>query len=425
MSRVDARAPRLDPVARRVEEIAEVEAPRTEPVRILVVADDAAERGRLAAAVGPLGHVVVEAASGTDARRRVARGEFAVIVLDLRGGAAGALDTARFVRSRAESEHTPIVFLAGAERAESDMAVGGAMRAVDFVVAPISAAALRGKVALFADLYVDTRERLDRVEKLARARNDFVARVSHEVRSPLASVIGYVELLRDEVPFGASAEQARMLAIVDRNCRRLLALIEDLLTMSRVDAGTFELEVAPVDVREMAAGVRDTTAPMIAKAGLALTVALHGDLRLTGDRDQLERALLNLVSNAAKFTAPGGRVEIAIRDDADDLVVAIADTGCGIPLEEQRHLFTRFFRSSRSKALQIAGTGLGLYIVKQIVGLHGGEVAVISTPAGSTFTMRIPRDGPPLGPDRARVGRPDADVASRRRSPRGSVRRSG
>jgi two-component system, OmpR family, phosphate regulon sensor histidine kinase PhoR len=144
--------------------------------------------------------------------------------------------------------------------------------------------------------------------------------------------------------------------------------------------------------------VRDTAAPMIAKAGLVLTVDLHGDLRLTGDREELERALLNLVSNAAKFTAPGGRIEIAVRDDADDLVVAVGDTGPGIPPEEQRHLFTRFFRSSRAKALQIGGTGLGLYIVKQIVDLHGGEVCVTSTPAGSTFTMRVPRSGPPLDP---------------------------
>jgi signal transduction histidine kinase len=241
-------------------------------------------------------------------------------------------------------------------------------------------------------------EMLDRMDELSRAKSDFVSKISHELRSPLTSVIGYVELLTDGAPGDATPEQARMLTIIERNSRRLLALIEDLLTMSRVEAGIFELSVGTVDLRELIQSVRDTTEPAVAKAGLALRVELGTDRMLTGDREQLERALLNLLSNAVKFTSPNGHVEITTRTEGGDALVSVRDTGTGIPLDEQERLFTRFFRAKRSQEQEVPGTGLGLYIVKQIVELHGGAMEVESTPAGSTFTMRLPIGGPPADP---------------------------
>jgi signal transduction histidine kinase len=367
----------------------------------------------------PLGHRIVEGSYGTDVRSWVTHDEFAVIIVDGRDASVDQFDTVSFIRSQAASKLTPIIILTTSDRAEREMETGYAMGSVDFIVAPVLPAALRGKVSLFADLFARTQElieragrlraaasssadalafqleMLDRLEQLSRAKNDFVSKISHELRSPLTSVIGYVELLLDGGPGDPNVEQARMLAIVERNSRRLLVLIEDLLTMSRVEAGTFELEVGPVDLRELVERVTETTAPAIAKAELELIVDFGSGNRLTGDRDQLERVLLNLVSNSVKFTPPGGRIEIATRSDGDDVAVSVHDTGTGIPADEQRHLFTRFFRSTRAKEQQVAGTGLGLYIVKQIVELHGGTIDVLSTPAGSRFTMRVPVSGPP------------------------------
>ncbi len=396
---------------------------RRSAVSVLVVADDPSERLSLRSILAPLGHTIVEVGSGLEARRCVSRQDFAVILVDIRPPNLDGFELAAFIRSRAESELTPIIFVSTIDRAGHEMAVGYEMGAVDFVLVPIVPAALRAKVALFADLYAKSQElvaqalqlaaaaansadalafqlqMLDRMEQLGRAQSDFVSKISHELRSPLASVIGYVELLIDGQP-GAepSREQHRMLSIIERNSRRLLALIEDLLTMSRVEAGTFELEVGPVDLYDVIDRVRDTTSPAMTKAGLELVVDLGSDLKITGDRDQLERALLNLVSNSVKFTTAGGVIEIATRTEGDDIAVSVRHTGSGIPLDEQEQLFTRFFRATRSKEQQVPGTGLGLYIVKQIIELHGGVMRVESSPAGSAFIMLLPICGPPADP---------------------------
>ncbi|MDQ1381599.1 MAG: hypothetical protein QOJ71_2318 [Actinomycetota bacterium] len=254
----------------------------------------------------------------------------------------------------------------------------------------------------------DARKRYE-LQELGRAQADFVSRLSHELRSPLTSVLGYVELLSDGASGELNEEQGRVLGIVHRNSRRLLGMIEDLLTMSSVEAGTCELVMTDVDVGELVERVRDTMAPIVARSELELCVDLARGTVLNGDRDQLERALLNLVSNAVKFTMPGGHVEITTRSEGDDIALSVRDTGTGIPTEEQRHLFTRFFRTMRSKENQVPGTGLGLYIVDHIVGLHGGRMRVASSPRGSTFTMVLPMRGPAPPPAPTCRSRSDAD----------------
>jgi signal transduction histidine kinase len=247
------------------------------------------------------------------------------------------------------------------------------------------------------------------VQELGREQSNFVSKISHELRSPLTSVLGYVELLNDGEAGAQNQEQNRMTRIIERNSRQLLGLIEDLLTMSRFEDGSSELEIGAVDLGEVVERVRETAAPMMAKSRLELIVDLGPDAQLVGDRDQLERALLNLVSNAAKFTMPGGQVEIRTRAQGTDIALSVRDTGIGIPIEEQHRLFTRFFRASRSKEQQVPGTGLGLYIVNQIIELHGGAMKVASSPQGSTFTMLLPVCGPPADLDslRRRGSRPD------------------
>lgn len=406
----------------RIEDLVQAEPEAPAPVSVLVLGDDPALRQALSEVVIPLGHPIVEAAYGLDARRAVLRQDFAVILLDIRSSTVEGFETAAFVRSREESKLTPIIFLTTIDRAEKEMTIGYAMGAVDFIVAPVVPAALRGKVSLFADLFAKTQElieraarlrvagtrsaealafqleMLDRMEELGRAKTDFVSKISHELRSPLTSVIGYVELLLDGGPGDPTEEQARMLAIIERNSLRLLGLIEDLLTMSGVEAGIFELEVGPVDLAKVVENVRETTAPAASKAELDLRVVLGPDVDLIGDHEQLERALLNLVSNAIKFNVPNGTIEITTRPEGDDIAVSVRDTGTGVPAAEQGQLFTRFFRAARSKEQEVPGTGLGLYIVKQIVELHGGAIEVESTPAGTTFTMLLPKAGPPDDP---------------------------
>ena len=406
----------------RIEDFVDAAPARSGPSSVLIVDDDSSERIALRSMLAPLGHPVVEAETDLEARLCVRREDFAVILLDVRTPTMDGFATAAYIRSREQSKLTPLIFITTVDRAEKEMALGYAMGAVDFIVAPVVPAALRAKVSLFADLFEKTlelveqtrrlrlaatraaeaagleREMLDRMEELGRAKSDFVSTISHELRTPLTSVIGYVELLLDGGPGVPTAEQCRMLGIIDRNGKRLLTLIGDLLTMSRVDAGIFALQTGPVNLAEVVERVREVTEPAVATAGLELTIDLRGATDLVGDREQLERSILNLVSNAVKFSSPGGRVEIATRTDGDDVAISVHDTGSGIPADEQAQLFTRFFRATRTLEQQVPGTGLGLYIVSQIVELHGGAMDVVSSSAGSTFTMRVPIAGPPSDP---------------------------
>jgi len=232
---------------------------------------------------------------------------------------------------------------------------------------------------------------VEQAKEVDALRSDFVSKVSHELRSPLTSVLGYLELLDSEALGTLNHEQRRMLKVIDRNGRRLLALVEDLLTLSRIEGGTFRIRFARVELMPIIANVMQSFAPLIAKQCLTSTVTVEPDIVLDADSEQLERVVTNLVSNAVKFTPPGGRVDVAARREHERAVISVIDTGVGIPEDEQPNLFHRFFRSTLSQELHAEGTGLGLFIVKQVVEGHGGTVEAASVPdEGTTVTLRVP-----------------------------------
>jgi PAS domain S-box-containing protein len=232
---------------------------------------------------------------------------------------------------------------------------------------------------------------LERAQELDRAKSDFVSRVSHELRSPLTSVLGYLELIGEGDPGPLTKDQRRMLEVVSRNGRRLLALIEDLLLLSRIEAGAVTVIYEPVRLEPLIRGAQESFVHAIHAGQLVVRMAVEPGLELDGDPTQLERMVANLISNAVKFTPPGGEVTITARRVGDHVVIEVHDTGIGVPEDEQPGLFTRFFRSSISMEQETQGTGLGLFIVKHVAEAHGGTVAVVSAPGmGSTFTARLP-----------------------------------
>jgi PAS domain S-box-containing protein len=236
---------------------------------------------------------------------------------------------------------------------------------------------------------------LARARELDQAKTDFVSRVSHELRSPLTSVLGYLELLSGGDPGPLTKEQRRMLEVVNRNGRRLLSLIEDLLLLSRIEAGSVTITWQPVQLDRLVRTVHEAYAGQIRKGQLTSSLDIEPDVRIEGDERQLERVVANLISNAVKFTPPGGSIGVSLHRDAEEVVVQVTDSGIGIPAEEQPQLFTRFFRSAMATERETQGTGLGLFIVKHVAQAHGGTVAMSSTPgAGSTFTVRLPARGP-------------------------------
>jgi two-component system, OmpR family, phosphate regulon sensor histidine kinase PhoR len=243
-----------------------------------------------------------------------------------------------------------------------------------------------------ARLYERELDMVRRLSELDQTKSDFVASVSHELRTPLTSIRGYVEMLRDGEAGELEPAQQRMLEIVDRNADRLLSLIEDLLTLSRIESGAFRIARVPVALDDVVGATLEELRQPAAARGITLIGDIGPDIpTVLGDAGQLERVLLNLLSNAIKFTPRGGRVTVRVRSAREAVEVEVEDDGIGIPAGEQERLFSRFFRSSTAQEQAIQGTGLGLVIVKNIVEHHGGEISVRSAEGvGTTFTVRIP-----------------------------------
>jgi two-component system phosphate regulon sensor histidine kinase PhoR len=233
------------------------------------------------------------------------------------------------------------------------------------------------------------------VQRLEAVRRDFVANVSHELKTPIASIKGFVETLLD----GAAddpADNKRFLGIVARQADRLAAIIEDLLALSRIEqsegAGNLPLERASLaDV--LAAAVADC-GPRGTERSVHLETDCDPDLTADVNAPLLEQAIINLVDNAIKYSEPGHTVWITAAregDGADGLVIRVRDEGCGIEAEHLPRLFERFYRVDKARSRKLGGTGLGLAIVKHIVQAHGGTVGVESLPGqGTTFTLRLP-----------------------------------
>ncbi|WP_144717743.1 sensor histidine kinase [Agrococcus jejuensis] len=224
-----------------------------------------------------------------------------------------------------------------------------------------------------------------------RLKDEFVGSISHELRTPLSSVLGYLELARDDEA-GLSEEQSKYLAVAERNARRLLALVGDLLFVAQVDAGRFPLELSRVDVRTIVAAAAETAMPHAASGGVSISVDLPDrPHEVRGDPTRIGQAIDNLVSNAIKFTPRGGAVALRLARVGDELCVSVSDTGLGIPKDEMERLFTRFFRSTTSTRQAVQGVGLGLNITRAIVEAHAGRIDASSVEGeGTTFEIWLP-----------------------------------
>jgi two-component system, OmpR family, phosphate regulon sensor histidine kinase PhoR len=255
-----------------------------------------------------------------------------------------------------------------------------------------SIAADIGRGLNHARLYEKENHLVEELKSLDRAKSDFLATVSHELRTPLTSIASYVELLRDQDAGPVTAEQDRMLETVDRNATRLRNLIEDVLTLSKIESGAFKTVLQPVNLAELIIAAMAALQPTAAAKEITLTSPGPGDdLIVNGDASQLDRVLINLISNAVKFTPKGGAICLTAGRDGEAAAVSVRDTGIGIPERDKKTLFTRFFRASNAVKQAIPGTGLGLTIVHTIMINHGGEIELQSQEGqGTTVTLHIP-----------------------------------
>ena len=232
-------------------------------------------------------------------------------------------------------------------------------------------------------------EALEKLRLLDQTKTEFMAMVIHELRVPLTSITGYTEMLQE----GAlDATQRRLLKAVTRNGERLSALADDLLTLSRLEQATIGHEHTLVDLGEVVTTVLSGLQPLIDGQGLVATSSLpEHPVSVRGDRRNLERMVSNLLSNAVKFTEIGGWVRVSLQQSDGRARLEVSDNGIGIPEDEQRNLFVRFFRSSTAMNQAIPGSGLGLTIVESIVKSHAGTISVVSAHRqGTTFFVDLP-----------------------------------
>lgn len=236
------------------------------------------------------------------------------------------------------------------------------------------------------------RTAVEKLREVDRVKESFVSSVSHELRTPITSIVGYLEMLEDGTFGDLNPAQADAVARVSANSSRLLLLIDDLLTLSRVEDDGLVLADRALDLRALVRSGYDVVAPGWASRDLDVCLTLPGEpVPFLGDRDMIERVVVNLVGNAVKFTPDGGRVDVCLTSDADCAVIEVRDTGIGIPAAESGQIFSRFFRSSAAQKQAIPGSGLGLSIARAVVEKHGGRIELESAHgSGTTFRVWLP-----------------------------------
>ncbi len=375
---------------------------------LLVVDDNQDMRAYLARLLGDV-YRVVTAADGADALKKVRRLRPSLVVADVMMPVMSGRDLLVAIRSEDALRTTPVILLtahAGAESRVESLEAG----ADDYVSKPFSEDELLARIKNQLRIHRQAREldakaaqtealyaKLETVNAELRAlslrKSEFVSIVSHDLRTPLTAIGGFVENLLDGIGGPLTDKQRHYLERIRCNIDRLVRMIHDLLDLSRIEAGTMRLACKTLPVAEVIHGLMDTFQPLMREKGLAFRTTVEPpDAAVWADGDKLAQVLTNLVQNACKFTPSGGAVSVTARAGEPGFVeVCVSDTGCGIPPEEAAHVFDKFYRGASSSG-EPRGVGLGLAIAKHFVELHRGRIWVENEPGeGSRFYFTIPR----------------------------------
>jgi signal transduction histidine kinase len=383
------------------------------------------------------GYRLVRASSGDEALLALMADEFALLVLDVQMPGMSGFELAQLVKERRKTARIPIIFLTAYYNEDQHILEGYGSGAVDYLHKPVNSAVLRSKVSVFAELHRKGRE-LERANRLlsgevaerrraearlgelnasldrrvtertaalresesrlleaGRRKDEFLATLAHELRNPLAPVRNAIHFLKLRGPGTSDVQWAS--DVIDRQVSAMGRLIDDLMDVSRINRGRIELRRAVVPLEQVLSDAVETIQPQIDGAGHKLSVLLPpAKLVVNADRARLAQAFMNLLSNAAKYTDPGGRLEVRVVSESGMALVSFRDEGIGIQPHRLEQVFEMFSQEEPALARARGGLGIGLALTRKLVQLHGGSITASSEGPGkgSLFLVRLPLAAP-------------------------------
>jgi signal transduction histidine kinase len=387
-------------------------ATRIDRVNILLVDDQPSKLMTYESILGGLGENLIKVNSATEALECLLRTEVAVVLVDVCMPELDGYELAAMIRQHPRFQKTSIIFVSAVHMTDLDRLRGYECGAVDYVSVPVVPEILRAKVSVFADLYRKTRalEQLNSdleqrvaertaalegttsaLQEADRRKDEFLAMLAHELRNPLAPIRTAVQLLRLRELSEVQSVRAR--EVIERQVEQLVALIDDLLDVSRITRDVITLQRQPVLVGAIIARAVETARPVIDARRHELTLDLADELlTVEGDKARLVQIIGNILHNAAKFTEPGGRISLSVHREGSSIAISVKDTGIGIPAEQVQNIFELFTQLHAKTSDYQGGLGIGLALVRRLAEMHGGTVAARSDGPGhgTEVTVRLP-----------------------------------
>jgi signal transduction histidine kinase len=395
------------------------------PINILIVDDEPKNLTVLETILDDPRYRLVRAESADEALLALVAERFALLILDIRMPGMTGFELAEVIKQRKKTAHVPIIFLTAYYNEDQHVLEGYESGAVDYLHKPVNPRILRSKVAVFAELHrksmeatnanraltteVTERRRAeqqlreindtleqrvaDRTEELQhanRVKDEFLAMLSHELRNPLSAISNAIQMID---PSGGAADRTSWaLSLIDRQAKNLRRIVDDLLDVVRITRGKIELRGAPVDLSTIVGQAVDAVRPFVRSEELEVVLPVDEPLRVNADFTRLEQVLVNLLLNAIKFASEGRRIRIVVERADADAIVSIVDNGIGIAPEMLPRIFELFTQADASLDRIRGGLGIGLFICRRLIELHGGRIMAHSDGVGrgATFTVRLP-----------------------------------
>jgi len=379
--------------------------------RVLVVDDDTMIRQLLQEALTMEGFQVSTEPGGAEALKTLAKSSFDVIITDLSMPGMNGLELIR--RTNEDHPHVPKIIITGAGTIE-DAIEAIRIGAYDYIRKPLNLGelwivlgrAVRNRRLVLSNqkfqrqlqesnqrLEQRVRERTEELMRMMQIKDNFLSHLSHEILTPLAPLKGYLSIMRQCLDDPDALDES--LDAAGKEASRLQTLLEGLLELSQLVTGKAEMAGIPTDLNACVAGAAETAGEAAAKKGVRITTRLEPDLPLfLADPAKMDKIVANLLGNAIKFSKDGGRVTLITSRGNNEVCLQVRDSGIGIPESEQPYIFEAFHQIDGSMRRRHGGIGIGLSLVKQLVELHGGRIALESSPGEeTTFTVRIPMIG--------------------------------